>query len=87
MQNAWETHDWFDRPLEIDPSQTQFVCRNCGRAFIGDTTGKRHAIHASAFEVNRLSDEVTERWLAEPCSKNIQPTDRDDGKTRVQDRN
>jgi hypothetical protein len=87
--STWETHDWFDRPLEIDPSQkvTQFVCRKCGRGFIGDDMGKRYAIHASAFVVKRLSDEVTERWLAEPCPEHLRTTDRNDGKTRFQDRN
>ena len=76
--NAWETHDWFVHPLEIDPAQnvTQFSCRKCGRGFIDDVSGRVYAIHASAFTVNRLSDEVTKRWLVEPCPEELQTSDR-----------
>jgi hypothetical protein len=66
---SWNTHDWFDRPLEIDPREkfTQFICSKCARSFVIDDSGRRYAIHVSAFTIYRLSDEVTERWLAEPC--------------------
>ena len=65
----WQSHDWYDRPLEIDPGEKllQFTCRKCARSFVNDQTGKRYAIHVSAFTIYRLSDEVTERWLFEPC--------------------
>jgi hypothetical protein len=82
--NPWETHDWFDRPLEIDPEQNlvQFICRKCARGFVNDATGRRYAIHASTFAVYRLSDEVTARWLAEPCPLERQPHDQEARLTR-----
>jgi hypothetical protein len=82
--DPWNTHEWFDRPLEIERGEKilQFVCRKCGRGFVNDTTGRRYAIHASAFAVYRLSDEVTGRWLSEPCPTEPQASDQDDGKTR-----
>lgn len=82
--DPWNTHDWFDRPLEIDHGEKvmQFVCRKCARAFINDVTGRRYAIHASAFAVHRLSDEVTNRWLFEPCPNERHTSNRNDEKTR-----
>jgi len=82
--NLWKTHDWFDRPLEIDPGKriTQFICRKCARGFVGDTNGTRYAIHASAFAIHRLSDDVTDRWLSEPCPSERKQADLDDRSTR-----
>jgi hypothetical protein len=63
-----QTHDWYDRPLEIDPAKIiHFTCRKCARSFVEEKTGKRFAIHVSAFTTYRLADEVTEQWLSEPC--------------------
>src|SRR5580692_3774308 len=82
--NPWETHDWFDRPLEIDPAKRiiQFICRKCGRAFVNDADGTRYAIHASAFAIYRLADEVTDRWLSEPCPSELKQADLDDRSAR-----
>ena len=82
--DPWNTHDWFDRPLEIDRGEKvmQFVCRKCGRGFINDVTGRRYAIHASVFAVYRLADEVTARWLFEPCPTTRQTSDQNDEKAR-----
>jgi len=82
--NPWETHDWFDRPLEIDPGEriTQFICRKCGRAFANDADGRRYAIHASAFAIYRLSDEVSDRWLSELCPSGLNQADLHDKSTR-----
>ena len=73
----WQTHDWYDRPLEIDPAKKliQFTCRKCARSFVDDETGRRYAIHVSAFTIYRLSDEVTERWLSEPCPNELLAAD------------
>jgi hypothetical protein len=81
---AWETHDWSDRPLAIDPGEKiiHFICRKCGRGFANDATGRRYAIHASAFAVYRLSDEVTDRRLSEPCPPERQQVDLDHRRTR-----
>ena len=74
--DAWKTHDWSDRPLEIDHEiWIQFVCRKCFRGFVDDGMGRRYAIYASAFAVHRLSDEVTNRWLSEPCHNERQMAD------------
>ena len=82
--DPWNTHDWYDRPLEINRGEKiiQFVCRKCGRGFVNDTTGRRFAIRASVFQLYRLSDEVTDRWLSQPCPEDRQTSDHDDRKTR-----
>ena len=82
--DRWKTHDWCDRPLEIEPGKKiiQFVCRKCGRGFVYDFTDEIYAVHISVFTVNRLSDEITSRWLSEPCPLERLPGDLDDEKTR-----
>src|SRR6266481_170810 len=82
--NSWKTHDWCDRSIEIIPGEkiTEFVCRKSFRAFIDDGTGRRYAIYTSTFRVDRLSDEVTDRWLSESCSNRRQTADQKAVQTR-----
>ena len=66
--NAWNTHDWSLRPLEIKGEKfTMLACRECSRSFVDDASGGRYAIYAGVFTIHRLSDEVTARWLSEHC--------------------
>jgi hypothetical protein len=83
--DPWKTHNWFDRPLEINRGEkaNQFVCRKCGRGFVRDTSGKRYAIHVSAFAIHRFSVEVTDRWPSEPCPNEHQLADLQAGQTRL----
>jgi hypothetical protein len=82
----WGTHDWIDRPLEIDPGEKliQFVCRKCARSFVNDETGRRYAIHVSAFAIYRLSDETTDRWLSETCPNRRESADLEANDTRFE---
>ena len=68
---AWESHSWMIcRTLELDPEITliQHTCRACGRNFVDEMrSGNLYAVHLGAARFNRLSDETTNRWLAEPC--------------------
>ena len=55
-------------------------CEDCGRDFVEDVeSGEQFAVNVSTFAFDRLIDEVSDRWLSEPCPK--KPVDRD-----VQDR-
>ena len=76
---SWLTHDWFSRPLQLDDKPViQHICRRCGRTFAEEETGERYAAHASIFMLHRLSDEVTARWLAEPCPQERLQADLDE---------
>jgi hypothetical protein len=45
-------------------------CEDCGRDFVEDVeTLEQFAVNASSFDFDRLADEVSERWLSEPCPK------------------
>ena len=74
--NAWKTHDWSLRPLEIKGEKfTMAVCRECSRSFVDDTSGERYAIYIGVFAIHRLSDHVTARWLSEHCPTKRLETD------------
>ena len=82
----WQTHDWCaPRPLEIDFSKNGilFICRKCNRGFAKESTGSRYAIQLSAFAVFRLADEVTSRWLSEPCPIEQPQKDWEDKRSRL----
>jgi hypothetical protein len=69
---AWNTHQWLASPrhLAIKPENTvlQHHCVRCGRDFVTDTSSNSsYAVFVSAISFDQLSDEVTERWLSEPC--------------------
>jgi hypothetical protein len=51
----------------------------CGRDIVTVlSSGSRHAVHVSMFCFYPLDDEVTERWLTEPCPGKRLPRDDDD---------
>jgi hypothetical protein len=52
--------------------------------FVNDAAGRRYAIYASAFTVHRLSDEVINRWLSEPCPSERQTADQEAAHTRFE---
>ena len=67
----WRTHDWKVRTIEsIAPgggSRLAFTCRSCGRIFNQTTINSRTwAVDAGG---TALSDTVTNRWLAESCTR------------------
>ena len=74
------------RTLELDPEITliQHSCRSCGRNFVDEMRrGNLYAVHLGAARFNRLSDETTNRWLAEPCPGKPLPSDATDLKSRA----
>jgi hypothetical protein len=82
---AWDTHDLISQPLELDLDLplNQLVCLTCGRDFIEEClTGDRYGVRISTFGVDRLSAEVTSRWLSELCPGERLMADDADRRTR-----
>jgi hypothetical protein len=78
---AWRTHQWSSRHLELEKDKPllHHRCTQCRRDFVDDlSTDERYSVHVSALRFNRLSAEVTGRWLREPCPALAQPTDEAD---------
>jgi hypothetical protein len=68
----WSTHHWIPplgRVLEIEGQALRhFRCEGCKRDFIEEVeSGKRYAVNVRTFDFERLSDEVTDRWVGTPC--------------------
>jgi hypothetical protein len=82
-------HEWLEsdpRRLQISPglSVLHRHCARCGRDLLEDLTSRnRYAVIASAVSFYRLADEVTERWLREPCPGRYLSTDREDRTKKV----
>ena len=82
---AWDSHPWTIRELELDPGITlmQHICERCGRNFVVELgTGDQYAVHVSAVRFDRLSEEITSRWVAAPCPGERLKSDEIDLKTR-----
>jgi hypothetical protein len=59
-------------------------CVQCGRDFITElSSGSRYAVFVSATSFYRLADEVTERWLREPCPGKRSPSDDEDRNKKI----
>jgi hypothetical protein len=82
---TWNSHEWETRSVQAEsrvPS-IQYTCRNCARQFLEEeATGARYAVHVGIKHFDRLSDEVTGRWLSEGCLGECVEGDFDDAKTR-----
>jgi hypothetical protein len=83
----WLSHKWTSvrgRSLAIaGKTLRQFKCRHCRRDFVQETgSGERYAVHVSMFGFDRLADEVTDRWLKQPCPHTAPRSDDDDRLTR-----
>jgi hypothetical protein len=83
--SMWKTHDWISRRLEQVSGAPLILqaCRECGRDFVHErSTGDKYAVHVSIFNVHRLCDEVTSRWLGEKCPAERLTADNTDRQTR-----
>jgi hypothetical protein len=86
---AWSSHRWLlpqPRRLEVESGEAvlQRHCVQCGRDFITRmTSGSRFAVFISATSFHRLVDEVTERWLRQPCPGTRTSSDEVDRSKRV----
>ena len=67
--------------IESGEDVVEHHCCRCGRAIVTVlSSGRRHAVYASALCFYRLNDEVTQRWLTEPCPGKHLPGDDADRK-------
>jgi hypothetical protein len=82
---AWNSHEWDIRQIELPPHVTadQHTCRKCARHFIREKqSGSSYAIHIGLQQFDRLSEEVTSRWLSEPCVGGVSTRYMEDLRTR-----
>jgi hypothetical protein len=84
---TWNTHQWLSNPrrLTIKPCNPvlQHHCVRCGRDFVTDpSSNSSYAVFVSVISFDQLSDEVTKRWLSEPCpGRHLSPDD--DDRTKI----
>lgn len=87
----WGDHRWLQRrprcfEFESGESVFQRRCTRCGRDFIVEhPSGTRYAVFVSIMSFQRLDDEVTRRWLSEPCPGKRLPSDDEDRKKRIEE--
>jgi hypothetical protein len=82
--SAWSSHAWNIRELELDASGLliQHTCADCGRNFVEELrTGEFYAVHVGATRFDRLSDEITARWLVNFCPRERLESDQADLET------
>ena len=86
---GWNSHQWPQanpRRVEIEPGKPvlQRHCVRCGRDFVTDPSlGSSYAVFVSATSFHRLADEVTERWVREPCHGERLPSDDEDRNKKI----
>jgi hypothetical protein len=86
---AWSSHRWMlpqPRRLGLESGQPvlQRHCVQCGRDFVTEVaSGSCYAVFVSATSFYRLADEVTERWLREPCLGKRPPSDDEDRNKKI----
>jgi hypothetical protein len=82
-------HQWLERrephfKNELGEAVIQHQCERCGRDIVTVlSSGSRHAVHVSIFCFYTLDDEVTARWLTEPCPGKRLPRDDDDRQVAI----
>jgi hypothetical protein len=83
---SWDSHLWTSREVNLPGGvrATQFTCNRCARHFIEEPTGVRYAVHVGMLNFDRLSDEVTSRWLYGQCADRPLDTDLADLQTRAE---
>jgi hypothetical protein len=84
---TWNTHQWLSDPrrLAVEPRNAvlHHHCVRCGRDFVTDpSSNSSYAVFVSAITFDELEDEVTKRWLGEPCpGRHLSPDD--DDRTKI----
>jgi hypothetical protein len=66
---------------KIEPNKPiiQYHCVQCGRDFVTDASSRiGYAVFVPVISFDQLSDEVTKRWLSEPCPGGHLSSDDDD---------
>ncbi len=87
QDETWNTHQWLSSPrrLAVEPSNAvlHHHCVRCGRDFVIDpSSNSSHAVFVSAISFDQLADEVTKRWLNEPCPGRHGSSD-DEDRTKI----
>jgi hypothetical protein len=81
MVAAWNSHRWAIMIPGLRPLRR--ACLHCRRTFVDDDRiGERYAISGGMLRFDRLSDEVTSRWLSERCPGEQLESDAADLETR-----
>jgi hypothetical protein len=77
-------HQWSERKFEHNgKSYSHRQCKNCRRDFvIGGVFIRWTAVYVGVFEFAPLEDEVSFRWLAEPCPRRPLPHERNELRVR-----
>jgi hypothetical protein len=84
-----QDHQWCERrephlKIESGEAVVQYHCGRCDRDIVMIlSSGRRHAVHTSVLCFYRLDDDVTRRWLSEPCPGERSPRDDEDRKRLV----
>src|SRR5271156_46768 len=84
----WYSHQWAvpggERIENVGKKRWRFTCTACGRAFVADDTGNRRwainqyqKVYFAEFgdQDAVLEEEVSARWLNEPCPRRLLPAD------------
>ena len=84
-----DDHQWLERrephfKLETGEAVVHHQCLRCGRdVATGLASGRRHAVYVSVLFFYRFNDEVTKRWLNEPCPGKRLPKDDEDRNVQI----
>jgi hypothetical protein len=83
--NRMDSHLWSDgaTPRQLNHDGRTIMhhrCLRCGRDFAQGFDGLFHweAVYVGVTRIERLSDNVTARWLGEACPGELLPSDNDD---------
>jgi hypothetical protein len=83
--NRLDTHTWLRSNhgrrviSESGEQQSPQHCTRCRRNFVTDPiSSEKYAVRVSLMHFSRLEDEITSRWLSEPCPRRHLPTDYND---------
>lgn len=80
---APQSHSWSDgdQPRQINQDGRSILhhrCARCGRDFAQGLDGAGwQAVYVGVFKIALLPDGVTDKWLSEPCPKQLMPEDND----------
>jgi hypothetical protein len=86
LNNTSGDHRWEERTdphlkIESGAAVVHHHCGRCGRDIVTvQESGALYAVYTSTFCFHRLDDEVTARWLSEPCPGEHLTGDGDDRK-------
>jgi hypothetical protein len=90
MKNAIipQSHEWSAIPRQIIQDGRTLAhqrCLRCARDFVFELEGSCwYAVYVGVFRVERMEEQVNQRWLSEECPKQMLPADDIDRATRTE---